>query len=285
MTERELRFIRGLRENLRAIEEQIRAIRDEQERWHQYQQSRYDRPTDPPVVLAELQVPESVQRDNHAESKKNRTVQKWLTAGTWLAFIAACIYAEIGYKQLRDSNRNFRSDERPWIHTYVDTKAPEVRMELVVGGSLMIPVVFTNSGKTPAFAARGAVVVSLLPMGVAPEFVYTPGHPRAKIAIEAMYPGTNSEPVPALLLQPGKDRPSPVIISETQRDAIITGALRLVVHGRIDYRDVFGIPRWLTFCYEPTLGGITKENAEVTIQRESSPSSQACIEDNKTDNN
>jgi hypothetical protein len=97
-----------------------------------------------------------------------------------------------------------------------------------------------------------------------------------------MYPGTNTNPIPATLLMSGNPYPSPVILTEPQREGIAMGTLTISIHGRIEYRDIFNRAHWLTFCYEPDLSGDTKEGLSIKIQR---ANLQPCIDDNDTDNN
>lgn len=56
-------------------------------------------PSPTPVLRAELQVPERIERNNQGNNDREHRTQIWLTVGTWLAFIAAAVYAAIAYKQ------------------------------------------------------------------------------------------------------------------------------------------------------------------------------------------
>jgi hypothetical protein len=203
-----------------------------------------------------------------------------------VGIFAAVVVAITNSCQWRDANRNFRLDQRAWVHTYIDSKAPELRVPVAVGVPIVIPVVLTNSGKTPAFGVHGSVIVSLLRAGDVPEFIYSPGHPRMNIGVESMYPGTNSDPIPATILESGRSEPSQVLISESQREGIALGTLDLFVHGTIEYRDIFNTRHWVTFCYQPSLGGNgTRSDGKVATIRIEPSRSQACIDDNKADNN
>ena len=95
MNESELRLPRGIRATLSAIREEIRSIRDQQER----HSSQEHPPSPTPVLRAELQVPERIERNNQGNNDREHRTQIWLTVGTWLAFIAAAVYAAIAYKQ------------------------------------------------------------------------------------------------------------------------------------------------------------------------------------------
>ncbi|HEY6340357.1 MAG TPA: hypothetical protein VIY49_02600 [Bryobacteraceae bacterium] len=106
MTERELRFLRNLADTLRSIQQDIRAIRDQQERVNE--RNEQPPPTPPPILSAELQIPERIERSNHANSDREYTTQKWLTVGTWLAFAAAAIYAGIAYSQKKTMDDTYK---------------------------------------------------------------------------------------------------------------------------------------------------------------------------------
>jgi hypothetical protein len=91
MKDHELRLLRDVRDNLGSIREDLHAIRKEQEAQRQHDNI----PTPPPVLRSELEIPERAERANQANSNREYRIQKWLTVGTWLAFIAAAIYAGV----------------------------------------------------------------------------------------------------------------------------------------------------------------------------------------------
>lgn len=213
---------------------------------------------------------------------KSRPVDWWKVRVEFAALFFGIGYAIITYCQWRDSNRNFRIDQRAWVHRSIDAKAPENRVPLVIGSPLVIPVILANTGKTPAFGVRGYVVLSLLPAGNVPEFLYAPGHPRVAIQVESMYPGTNSDSIPVVLLGMENGQLSAIKLTEPQITGIATGTMTITIHGRIEYRDIFGRDHWDTFCYTPNMGGITKDGRTVKIQSAQLP---RCVEDNNSDNN
>jgi hypothetical protein len=114
MTDRELRLLRAVADNLRAILQGIRSISDQYER----QNTREQPPAPSPVIRAEVQIPEGIQRNNQANSNRDHRDQLWLIWGTWLAFIAAAIYAGISRYQLSEIQKQTTVAEqqsRPWI--------------------------------------------------------------------------------------------------------------------------------------------------------------------------
>lgn len=79
----------------------------------------------PPIVLsAELKEPEAAQTDRRTRDDRNHAQQVWLTWGTWLAFIAAAIYAGISYRQMdllhtanEQGRTQWETEHRPWVST------------------------------------------------------------------------------------------------------------------------------------------------------------------------
>jgi hypothetical protein len=225
--------------------------------------------------------PEANKQANSSQSQKSPWWRSWrLLEG--VGIFAAVTVAGINVFQWKDSDRNFRIDERAWVHRAIDPHAQEVRVPVSAGMPLFVPVTFVNSGKTPASQIEGAAVMSLMPAGVPPEFIYTAGHVRTGVTISEMYPGETTNPIPVFFLKYGKDGPSAEALTDAQVEYIKTGVLVISVHGRIEYRDAFNRPHWFTFCYEPDLGGTTTEKLSVKLQRSGS---QTCVDDNKTDNN
>jgi hypothetical protein len=60
-----------------------------------------------PILRAELQIPENVQRQKHTSDNRQFRVQVWLAIATTLAFIAAAIYAEVAAFQWQTMNRTY----------------------------------------------------------------------------------------------------------------------------------------------------------------------------------
>lgn len=87
------------------IQEQIGTIRNQQEAANQQHQQ------EPPVLRAELQIPERIEKERKAQNDRQHCLQVWLTIGTWLAFIAASVYAGIAAFQLRQMKRAAHATE------------------------------------------------------------------------------------------------------------------------------------------------------------------------------
>jgi|ERR1035437_866492 hypothetical protein len=61
----------------------------------------------PLPVVAELQIPEADKREQRCQHRQSHALQIWLTVGTWLAFIAAAVYASIAAFQWRTMNKTY----------------------------------------------------------------------------------------------------------------------------------------------------------------------------------
>jgi hypothetical protein len=95
-------FNKRLRDEVIALRKSIDAIRDEYKSQHENKNQQTPQPV---VVQAELQIPEATERDHGTRDDRAHRQQVWLTVGTWLAFIAAAIYAGIAARQLHQMRR------------------------------------------------------------------------------------------------------------------------------------------------------------------------------------
>jgi hypothetical protein len=147
MSERELRLLRGIRDSLIAIQEEIRSIRNQQER----QGEQYDiRPVWLDPIITAHQKAETYRTTN---DNRQYRVQNSLRWATWLAFIAAAAYAGISRYQLGEVQKQTAIAEqqsRPWIKIVeVTLNSPETmsynnpsmmmdRMTIYPGETLML---------------------------------------------------------------------------------------------------------------------------------------------------
>ena len=148
MNEPELRLLRGIRDSLAAIQKEIRAIRDKYE-----SNNEYNKPDTPsPVINAELQTPEHIERSNQSNANRDYRLQVWLIIGTWLAFIAAAVYAGISRVQLGEIQKQTEISEsqyRPWL------KITDVTVDAETGD---LPVLFFS-----AFQYSGQRITTVAP--------------------------------------------------------------------------------------------------------------------------
>lgn len=253
-----------------ALQKQTKTIGDHYERDNQTQN------TQPQIqVFAELHTPEDVERRHSANDDRQYRLQLLLTVGTWLAFIAAAIYAGIATRQLHEmklatvatqqaataaatsadtQTRAFHLEERAWVRA-----SPRNAPTFVVGKEIVIPLAILNSGKTPALDFHSDVAVRLLKKKELPEFVYkeNSGHPVYKIKGGTIFPTEPSAPtttVDYVLLEHGKEfihrNAKPVILTaELSENLKLGDDTWVAVLGQFAYNDVFGIPHWTHFCW------------------------------------
>jgi hypothetical protein len=118
------RLIAELRLLRNGIEKLVGAVHDAEEAQNQQRQQ------EPPVVRAELQIPEAIERERAKPDERHYRVQVWLAVATTLAFVAAAIYAGLTYWQAnttqelaRIAKEQTRISVRPWIGVSDDPKA------------------------------------------------------------------------------------------------------------------------------------------------------------------
>ncbi len=81
----------------------------------------------PLPVLAELRTPEADKTENRTQYKESRRLQILLTLGTWLAFLAAAIYAGIAARQLDQMIRA----NRPWVAPFPSENTQAFRVTTI----------------------------------------------------------------------------------------------------------------------------------------------------------
>ena len=100
-----IKFLAELRLLRNGIQQLIRAVHNAEEAHNQQRQQ------PPPVMRAELQIPEAIERDRARRDDRSYRTQKWLAVVTTLAFIAAAVYAAIAALQWTE----MRKAQRPRV--------------------------------------------------------------------------------------------------------------------------------------------------------------------------
>lgn len=143
-------------------------------------------------------------KNANIEFRKQLRVQKLLTVGTWLAFVAAGIYAGIAAKQLTQMRKATRAatkaaniaaaqivlDARPWINLIPGEGVPNsgaVPANTAIGAQFTI----SNPGKTAAVDLKWETFNILVHPGAFVEPRYAPLDPTWTTK---MYPGNSSTP-------------------------------------------------------------------------------------------
>jgi hypothetical protein len=209
-----------------------------------------------PIFRAELQIPETIEAENRANNRRNYKLQKWLTAGTWLAFIAAASYAYLALRQwgemisarhlsekaiesaeksVTQSRLNSYQDQRAWLSVVTISGKPETKKPFG------ITIEFTNSGKTPA--VNGYMWNTVKPASKFPNILV--GCSEAlRLRQSRMLIAPNAHP--SLTLIASKELP------EGWEKASIPEK-EFFVYGCMVYDDVFAAKdwehrHWITFC-------------------------------------
>lgn len=156
-----------------------------------------------------------------------------------------------------DSNRNFRSDERAWV----GITFPNVDFQREsIGKVFEVPMVVTNTGKTPAQHINIKGVVSIVHdrignIDIPPSDIT---HGFSLVRIELLQPNQTIKDWPLAALDTSGPT-KPVITTKVIVDHIGNASYTVVIHGRITYEDIFGYKHWLTFCHNANglVGGST----------------------------
>ncbi len=247
---RELRLLRA------DFQQLVSTVHDAEEAQSQKQ----NRQQYPPVLHAELNIPKAVQGDKGRRDDRQYRLQKWLTIGTWLAFVAASVYAGVAIFQWREmiaatgaaqqaveeARRNrgqaekslnatieqFHLEQRAWV----SIKSVMVTKPFSKTESAEMTVNFTNTGKTPALncgVTKKAVSFSadklqFMPVPKPFKSVVAPGSEDATFL--------NVPPVPEIA------------------DAIAQHSVTVYLGIVIEYDDIFGKHHSTKFCgFYPTM--------------------------------
>ena len=144
--------------------------------------------------------------------------------------------AKTGIKLARE---NAHLDQRAWVAAIDIKGTPEV------GKIFTVNVTASNSGKTFAknFTMR-VVVEPIKKVGNEPNFsLEDPAEAQNESSVSVLAP--NGEYVANAELR--KERP-PHEVTQEDLDRIRSGEVKIFVHGKMTYDDIFGCPHWTTFC-------------------------------------
>jgi hypothetical protein len=110
-------LVRSFSSSYSQTPERVGAVNDTHETGRQGQQ-----PAQEIRIRAELTTPEHIERQRTANDNRNYSLQKWLVWGTWLAFLAAGVYAGISLRiwhemqvQTRIQREAYVTSQRPWV--------------------------------------------------------------------------------------------------------------------------------------------------------------------------
>jgi hypothetical protein len=154
MNERELRLMRSLRDRLQNIEQEIRSIRDSQER------QEHQRDIQPVWINPILAKHNEAEANSATYHKKNYSVQNSLRWATWCAFVAAAVYAGIAALQKNTMDKTLTESRHITELTKKSLRA--VSAGIVASGvgftqgAGVVNVTFQNVGKGNVWNLRGS---------------------------------------------------------------------------------------------------------------------------------
>jgi hypothetical protein len=182
-----------------------------------------------------------------------------LVIAAFLTFLAICAQVWIYSYQLKEMQKstnaatkaakaaedsvafakeNAHLDQRAWVAAIDIKGTPEV------GKIFTVNVTAKNSGKTFAKNFRMAVVVEPITETNEPNFsLEESAEAQKEPNVSILEP--NGEYVTNTELR--KERP-PHEITKEDLDRIRSGELKIFVHGKLTYDDIFGCAHWTTFC-------------------------------------
>lgn len=154
--------------------------------------------------------------------------------------------AKIGAIATRDTVLTAREamqlDQRAWVG--VDSIQP-MPLIPVASQPFLAKITFKNTGKTPARKVIGYAVSDPIASGQRPNFDYS--KETQTISSGHMEPGQTLSATLSFVRSHSTGR-THIPITQEILNQIVAGKIKLYVHGRIDYEDIFGRPHWLKFC-------------------------------------
>lgn len=213
----------------------------------------------PPIRVVIDSAPPTPSPDKKRENRevdqerrdKKRLVVETATAFLLLLYtiVTLCLWLatrhanEIATESVARVDRNFRADERAWMAF----KFMEGNITFTLDKSFLVPTELVNTGKTPAKNVHGNIAVGVFKSGAPLDFTYTPGHPSYKVAAGTLFP--NGKIVESFeAIKHGQVRAEPIIFTVPLKDELFSAKSFVVVHGRIEYKDIFGTDHWTTYC-------------------------------------
>jgi hypothetical protein len=168
----------------------------------------------------QIDVVQNLKNQHDAERQEDKATEKkqlfWTKIATGLLVLTAFIY----FLQWRSQTDALKIDQRAWIGLMEIDGTPDTNNSFSIHGT------FKNTGKTPAINVTMIAAIESVTKGTRPDIDgESRQEPRGKglvmPTVEFSFTGT------------------PLIFNE--RDDFYA-------HGKISYRDIFGVDHWTTFC-------------------------------------
>ena len=185
---------------------------------------------------------------------------------------AAQKQAKAAQESAKAIQRQMRVDQRPWLFFNTDNADA---FGLQDGLPIVVPIEVQNLGKTPARRVVGHLVITTLKAGEDDPWVgrgkFGEGDPARSLSMQTLY---NTIPMTRPITVKVWDQqgnPADLILKPELHKALDNGEYTIIIYGRFDYWDGFGVPHWMTFCHQRA----------VLVERRS----RTCVEYNNADSN
>ena len=244
-------FFRLLRDIHTSNQNLADAIRAHTQAYERAQDAHQEAPPSP------INLPPAIPAYYESEQNERPSKNRWELVGRIIAFvtvIAALAVAIFTYStlrqvtkqansaqgQLRVMQRQLRMDQRAWIIVKYPT------IQLIDGSPITVPLATENIGNTVAKNVSGKVSVYLTKAGGDPDLDYGPGHTHYEFGPTGLFIPNTPDVMNWDAIRDGKK----IILTTAAHRAIIEGDMLITIHGKIEYRDIFGDSHWLTFCQQ-----------------------------------
>jgi hypothetical protein len=183
--------------------------------------------------------------------------------------VIAVIVGMIYYLQLRSiqdsvelGRKTMQIDQRAWLYPSIPNYFS------FTGQTIPATVQLSNIGKTVAANVTGYVVATTFNKGESPIFdKYGVGYAHNVVDAGAIYPTEKPLDVPLQIVKYGarvQDQPTPIVPDADFVRRFNDKQAFIILFGRIDYCDVFGVKHWVKFC-NGSGGALTSEGIKQCI--------------------
>lgn len=148
-----------------------------------------------------------------------------------------------GQKALDANIAASRREQRAWIVVTSQTET----VTLNDGMPVSVPMKMTNMGKTPAKGIEIHGVVDVVKPESSLDFSYEASRHHQIGLVNVLHPNI-PDVSPYFAFERGTPKATRMIVTPELRRSFAAGEVLVVIHGRIDYLDIFGVKHWLKFC-------------------------------------
>jgi len=174
--------------------------------------------------------------------KKSHKVTFWVeVAGLFVIFA----YTTIAAFQLRATLQVMRAEQRAWINVQTSST------QLEIGKPIVYPLIFGNTGKTPARNVNGVFIMEVLNSADEPSFDYSSPLLKSTLTDHALFPNSPTTILGLTPLHqiPGTKTVEPIELTQDLLDKFNNGQIWFAAEGKISYEDIFGVKHWMNICH------------------------------------